>query len=106
MKLCIVQKFENQDYWVAIKLDMKKAYDIIEWHFILKFLQEMGFCPTWNSWIKECISLVSYSTIVSDEPNGLFIPTRGIRQGDPLFPYIFILCMEALNRMLYIEAST
>ena len=105
----IMHKFKNlrtQTAWAAIKSDMEKTYDRIEWDFILKCLQEMGFHPTWNSWIKECISSVSYSLIVNNEPNGFFTPTRGIRQGDPLSPYIFILCMEALNRMLYIEAST
>ena len=84
---------------------MKKAYDKIECDFILKCLQEMGFHQTWNSWIKECVSSVSYSIIANDEPNGLFISTIGIRQGDALSPCIFILYMEALNRMLYIEAS-
>ena len=84
---------------------MEKAYDRVEWDFILKCLQELGFHPTWNSWIKQCISSVSYSIIVNDEPNGLFIPTRGIRQGDPLSPYLFILYMEALNNMLLKEAN-
>jgi len=61
--------------WTAIKIDMKKAYDRVEWDFILKCLQELGFHPIWNSWIQECISSVSYSIIVNDEPNGLFTPT-------------------------------
>jgi len=83
---------------------MEKAYDRIEWDFILKCLQELGFHFTWNSWIKQCISSVSYSLIVNDKPHGLFIPTSGIRQGDPLSPYLFIICMEALNNMLLKEA--
>ena len=91
--------------WAAIKLNMEKAYDIIEWDFLLKCLQELGFHPTWNSWIKRCISLVSYSIIVDDEPNGLFMPIRGNRQEDALSPYVFILCMEALNNMLLKEAG-
>ena len=49
----------------------------------------MGFHPTWNKWLMECISSVSYSIIVNDVPNGLFTPTRGIGQEDPLSPYIF-----------------
>jgi len=105
----IMHKFKNlktKAAWVAIKLDMEKTYDRIEWDFILKYRQEMGFHPTWNSWIKECISSVSYSMMVNDEPHGLFTLTGGIRQGDPLFPYLCILCMEALNHMLYTIAST
>jgi len=52
----------------------------------------------------ECITPVSYSLLVNDEPSGLIRPTRGIRQGDPLSPYIFILCMEALSSALLKES--
>ena len=103
----IMHKFKtlkNKTSWVAIKLDMEKAYDRLEWDFILKCLQELGFHPVWNKWIMECISTVSYSIIVNDEPNGLFKSSRGIRQGDPLSPYIFIICMEVLNFLLCKEA--
>jgi len=68
--------------------------------FYIKMPPRIRFHPIWNLWIKEFISLVSYSIIVGHKPNGFFAPTRGIRQGDPLSPYIFILCMEALNQML------
>jgi len=101
MKLCI----NLRTLKLRLKLDMEKAYDRVEWDFILKYLQELGFHPTWNSWIKQCISSVSYSIIVNDKPNDLFIPTRGIRQGDSLSLYLFILFMEALNSMLLKEAN-
>jgi len=52
----------------------------------------------------ECISSVSYSLLVNDKPTGLIHPTRGIRQGDPLSPYIFIICMEALSQALLPES--
>jgi len=52
----------------------------------------------------ECITSVSYSLLVNDEPSSLICPTRGIRQGDPLSPYIFILCIEALSKALLKES--
>ena len=60
----------------------------------------MGFCETWLTLILECISNVSYSILVDGEPKGEIFPTRGIRQGDPLSPYLFLLCSEGLNRMI------
>jgi len=75
---------------------MEKAYDRIDWSFIRHCLEQLGFHPQWMQWIMECITSVSYSLLVYDEPAGLIRPTRGIHQGDPLSPYIFIICMEAL----------
>ena len=64
--------------WTAIKLDMKKAYDRLEWDFINKCLQELGFHPKWIQWILKCISSVSYSLLIDGEPKGFFQPMRGI----------------------------
>jgi len=83
---------------------MEKTYDRLEWDFILKCLQEIRFHLVWNKWIMECISSVSYSIIVNGGPNGLSTLRGGIRQGDSLSPYIFILCIEVLNHMLFKEA--
>ena len=60
----------------------------------------MGYCDKWVSLIFECISIVSYSILVNGKPKGDIRPSRGIRQGDPLSPYLFLLCSEGLNRML------
>ena len=85
---------------VALKLDMSKAYDRLEWGFLKKIMEKMGFHPTWIGWIMKCIQKVIYSILVNGEPKGRIIPTRGIRQGDPLSPYLFLLCSEGLNGLI------
>ena len=82
------------------KLDMSKAYNRVEWQLLTNIMRNMGFCETWINLIFNCISSASYSILVNGEPKGNIVPTHGIRQGDPLSPYLFLLCSEGLNRML------
>ncbi|XP_026443079.1 uncharacterized protein LOC113342926 [Papaver somniferum] len=85
---------------VAMKLDMEKAFDRMEWTFVLTIMQKMGFSEKWCQLINQCISTSSISIILNGSPTASFVPSRDLRQGDALSPYIFILCMEAFNRML------
>jgi len=99
----IVHKFKvlkGKAAWVVLKLDMEKAYDRLEWDFIQACLQQFRFHETRIKWIMECITTVSYSIVINDEPAGLIRPSRGTRQGDPLSPYILIMCMEVLSTAL------
>ncbi|XP_026451715.1 uncharacterized protein LOC113352048 [Papaver somniferum] len=85
---------------MAIKLDLSKAFDILEWSFIIVVFKKLGFSEVWCHLIYQCISTVSYSVLINGSPSESFLPSRGIRQGDCLSPYIFILCMKVLSQLL------
>ncbi|KAG5531068.1 hypothetical protein RHGRI_025879 [Rhododendron griersonianum] len=82
---------------MLIKLDLEKAYDRLEWGFIRQVLHFFNFPPLWINLIMSIISLSSMSILFNGSATDTFSPSRGIRQGDPLSPYIFILCVEYLS---------
>lgn len=82
--------------FLGIKTDMSKAYDRVEWIFLQRILLKMGFSAEWVALMMQCISSVSYKVLLNGEPKGHIFPERGLRQGDSLSPYLFILCTEAL----------
>jgi len=86
---------------MAVNIDMEKAFDKMEWSFLLAILTKLGFHPKWINWIRLCISNSSFSVLLNGSPFGLFSHSRGPRQGDPLSPFLFIIGTEVISRLLH-----
>lgn len=94
------KKWARKKSFGALKIDISKAYDRLDWNFLKGVLLSIRFSPTWVNWIMKCVTTVSYTLLINCSTSKSFIPSRGLRKVDPLFPYLFLLCSNILSLSL------
>jgi hypothetical protein len=97
---CVDSRIRSGKPGLICKLDLEKAYDHINWDFLLYILERFGFGERWRSWMYQCVSMVRFSVLINGTPEDFFDSSRGVRQGDPLSPLLFVMVMEAFSRMM------
>ena len=97
---CVDNRMKGKISGVFCKLDIEKAYNHVNWEALLDLLKRMGFGVRWCRWICTCISTVQFSVLFNGSPANFFGSSRGLKQGDPLSPMLFLVMMEVFSKMM------
>jgi hypothetical protein len=97
---------KNHKELVLFKVDFEKAYDSVDLRYLDDVMRRMDFPALWRKWIRECVGSAMASVLVNGSPTREFSLEQGLRQGDPLSPFLFFLAAEGLNVMMRVLVQT
>jgi len=90
---------------LLFKVDFEKAYNFVNWEYLDNVMGRMSFPTLWRKWMKECVCTATASILVNGCPTDEFALKRGLRQGDPISLFLFLIAVEGLNVMMSEAAS-
>lgn len=102
---CLHSRHKERKLGLIFKLDFEKACDREHWEFLLYMLRLMGFGVKWSEWFKAHVSSACFSILINRSPKGLLPSRKGLRQGDPLSPFLFVIEGAAFSRMLEVAGT-
>ncbi|GJY46340.1 putative RNA-directed DNA polymerase, eukaryota, reverse transcriptase zinc-binding domain protein [Tanacetum coccineum] len=103
---CIAWYRKKKKALMVFKVDFEKAFDSLSWDYLDAIMEKLGFGTKWRMWISGCLKHSRASILVNGSPTSEFELSKGLRQGDPMSPFLFILAMEGLHAMVSKAVTT